>query len=118
MKKLFYILLLLLVILPSCKKLAVPEDTVIILEDAHAKVVGNSVTITGTFEYPGTVSDVTVYLNTSPTYSNSTPCSTSYIDNQIKATATGLNYGTYYYYVRFHNGYQYCRTVINRFSIE
>lgn len=121
MKKLLYIVLFLVVVLPSCKKVTEPEELVVKFKNTHAEVAGNSVTITGTFDYPGEVHELSVRINvTENDYSHGWQCSTAFHDSEITATYSwdsNLPAGTYYYWINYYNGFAYYNTEMDKFTV-
>ena len=119
MKKLLYILLLLVVLMPSCSKINEPEKTSVDIEDPHVvkEYDGDycNVTITGRFQYPGPITDLRIIIeNTTDLY-----CDVTYEDYQITATMNHLNRNTlYYYYMTFNNGFGQERSENYKFWTE
>jgi hypothetical protein len=100
-----------------------PEELVVKFKDTHAEVAGNTVTITGTFDYPGEVHELSVRINvTENDYSHGWQCSTAFQNSHITATHTWtdvatLPAGTYYYWVNYNNGFAYYNTEMNKFTV-
>lgn len=130
MKKLLYIFLLTslmaVVVLPSCKKVEIPEQMEVKLTNTHVDVVNNTdgtktVTITGTFEYPGEVSAVYMYINNTESYSSGQKLGTEYNEDDKSITGVGtgnLSAGIYYYWVNFYNGFDDHHSEMKKFKIE
>ena len=120
MKKLFYTLLVLMVVvlMPSCKKYPVPEEVTYSFTDVTVtSLSSSSVAISGTFEYPGQVDHLYLYINTKKSTTNAISSIPSWDGKNVADTITGLSSNTYYYlWLNFDNGFDYHDTEYYLFS--